>query len=483
LTGTLHWRNGTLLGELTVATNGLLELGFQSGAGTLTGVLTNHGRIQWTAGTYAAWVLSDGRFDNAADGLFDLQLDGQFHMQPGTSAQVNNAGVLRKTGGMGEGFFGSNVRLTNTGLVDVQSGTLKFLDGFTSSSTFSVSNGAALDLNSGTFHLQPGHQVVGAGSYGVLGGSPIIDGPITEPNFLLVGGQLTISNQLTGTLHWRNGTLLGELTVATNGLLELAFQSGAGTLTGVLTNHGHIQWTAGAYPAWNLWDGRFENAPEGLFDLQLDGQFYMQPGTSAQVNNAGVLRKTGGTGTGFFGANVGFGNRGLVDVQSGTMQVPGNSLLAGTWLNLGLASATHFGRIDLKGGVLLTGTLSANLLGGYTPSPGTQFQIITSSGLGGGFNAFALPTHFYVTDNALDIFLTLGDGGPATLRSPTLTGTNFTFVFQSEAGLNYTVERNDDLSTTNWNPVTPISGDGTLKSFLAPYTCIPHRFFRLMSGN
>ena len=43
----------------------------------------------------------------------------------------------------------------------------------------------------------------------------------------------------------------------------------------------------------------------------------------------------------------------------------------------------------------------------------------------------------------------------------------------------YTVQRDDDLSTTNWVFYTNFTGNGSLMQVLAPVTNVTHRFFRV----
>jgi len=49
-------------------------------------------------------------------------------------------------------------------------------------------------------------------------------------------------------------------------------------------------------------------------------------------------------------------------------------------------------------------------------------------------------------------------------------------------GQNYTLERNDDLSLTNWVYVTNLTGNGAIQRFEVPLAPVPQRFFRLRSG-
>ncbi|MCX6929718.1 MAG: hypothetical protein NT154_41875, partial [Verrucomicrobia bacterium] len=317
--GTLQWTGGTLSGLITVPSNVVINLAFVQ-AGVLSGRLVNHGRIVWPAGTWAAWSFDNGILENAPDGSVDVRLDVDLLTGGVGSGQINNAGVIRMNGGGGTSQLRAGVSMQNTGLLDLQSGRLDFNGGFTSSGTFNVTNGAAISLSSGTFHLQPGHQFTGGGDYGVLGGNAIIDGPITDPHFLLSGGTLTMSNQITGTLLWGGyATLAGAPTIASNGVLKNINAPGSGgfpvTLSGVLTNYGLFLWPTGTYTAIVFDNARLENMPGALVDVQLDGGLHRGPAGPGVFNNAGTLRKSGGSGGSEFTAfqpGFVFNNTGLV---------------------------------------------------------------------------------------------------------------------------------------------------------------------------
>lgn len=68
--------------------------------------------------------------------------------------------------------------------------------------------------------------------------------------------------------------------------------------------------------------------------------------------------------------------------------------------------------------------------------------------------------------------------GP-TLIGPAPAGTNFAFSFQSQSGVNSTVEYNDDLTTTNWIFCTNLAGTGSQIQCWMPMTNAPQRFFRV----
>jgi PKD repeat protein len=66
-----------------------------------------------------------------------------------------------------------------------------------------------------------------------------------------------------------------------------------------------------------------------------------------------------------------------------------------------------------------------------------------------------------------------------TILSPNISGTNFTFSFQSIAGRTYLVQYKDDLETTGWQLLETIPGDGTLKTVITTYASPMQRFYRL----
>jgi hypothetical protein len=72
-------------------------------------------------------------------------------------------------------------------------------------------------------------------------------------------------------------------------------------------------------------------------------------------------------------------------------------------------------------------------------------------------------------------------GGPVPIRlvQAGRAGTNFSFSFQTVGYFNYTVEYNDDLSTTNWQTFEIMTGNGSLMQCLAPMTNTTQRFFRV----
>jgi hypothetical protein len=69
---------------------------------------------------------------------------------------------------------------------------------------------------------------------------------------------------------------------------------------------------------------------------------------------------------------------------------------------------------------------------------------------------------------------------PVEILSPQRVGANFLFQFATASSQSYTIQRNDDLATTNWVFYTNIVGTGSAMQVQVPVTVTPaKRFFRV----
>jgi hypothetical protein len=135
--------------------------------------------------------------------------------------------------------------------------------------------------------------------------------------------------------------------------------------------------------------GTISNLAGGVFDAKADGALAHSSGVST-FRNLGVFRKSGGAGATTVVLST-FDNAGTVDAQSGTT-VFGSYSQTGGRLQFGLSSLTNFGQMRFAQTVALTGTLAANLVGGFRPKAGDAFTVISYfPSSTGGFAAFDLP--------------------------------------------------------------------------------------------
>src|SRR6185295_11835530 len=106
----------------------------------------------------------------------------------------------------------------NSGQVQVQTGTLSFTGGGTSSGQYTVTNGTVLSFSGGTHLLQSGAQVSGPGAMSVGGGTVNVQCPINV-NSLTNSANLNFNEFATvypTNVMFNGGTISGSNTVVTS---------------------------------------------------------------------------------------------------------------------------------------------------------------------------------------------------------------------------------------------------------------------------
>ncbi|MBI2803171.1 MAG: hypothetical protein HYX63_23370 [Gammaproteobacteria bacterium] len=106
---------------------------------------------------------------------------------------------------------------------------------------------------------------------------------------------------------------------------------------------------------------------QGTIDFQADNAVVFNGGAVGTFVNAGLLVKSAGSATTTIGNNLGFDNQGVIDVRSGTIQLPTNFDNAGTLMGAGAFTTnalTNNGHVAPGGAT--PGTLTLN---------GTQRQL------------------------------------------------------------------------------------------------------------
>jgi hypothetical protein len=397
----LDWNSGSLAAGsvLTVASSATLSL---EGSSYLDGVVTNAGTVIWPSDAY--YLFLGAPFYNLAGALFNGQ-NGDYGIENDGSGVFNNAGIFEQS--VTSGTCPINVPFTNTGTLEVQSGTVSLNVAGSSGGSFTVAGGATLVFNSG-YTLTGGGQVTGSGSV-QINGNFLLNGAINAGSLSLQYGMFTnngtlgalsISNLVvndetlagttawvvTGTWSWNSGSLAAGsvLTVPASETLSLG---GASYLDGVVTNAGTVIWPSDAYylflgaPFYNL-AGALFNGQNGDYGIENDG--------SGVFNNAGIFEQSVTSGT--CPINVPFTNTGTLEVQSGTVSLNSSYDLTNGTLNFDINSATNFGQITLSGDpALLAGKISATLNSNYLPPVNTAFQVLNYFSYSGGFTNTNLP--------------------------------------------------------------------------------------------
>ncbi len=289
-----------------------------------------------------------------------------------------NTGTLTKTAGTGTTAFAGDITLNSMpgSTIAVNSGTLQFpgQSGLFDTVIFNPAAGATINLVSqgatGTFtNYFQGPLTGGPGTGTVLLSGGIMHGSSTVVTTLAFPGAM---------FQWTGGNLGGyqghELFTNT-GVLNA---SGDATKTtyAVFTNQGTVNQTgAGDFFVGGNSTASFTNAAGAVFDLQSDAGV----GDGDQpFNNAGLFRKSAGTGTSTIIAQ--FNNQGgTIEVDSGTLQLPiqgagGNQSTGGTF-NVTSPSAV----LDLGDGQYFSGTYTGSGAGIVRLSQGTLFNTASSA--------------------------------------------------------------------------------------------------------
>ena len=168
-------------------------------------------------------------------------------------------------------------------------------------------------------------------------------------------------------------------------------------------------------------------------------------------------------------------------MDCGQLSLNGQSYVQGAGgftVTLGGTNVNQCGQLAC-GSAALSGSLNVKLAGGFVPALGTQFQILSSGNLSGAFTPLNVPGGIAVTYSNNSVFLTVTGPVMGKLVGPALAGNNFTFSVVTVSNQSYTIQRNDNLATTNWVFYTNFTSDGSLMQLVSPVTNAPQRYFRL----
>ena len=295
--------------------------------------------------------------------------------------------------------------------MEADTGTLSLQGGGSNSGINSGSGVGRLDFGGGTHTLDADSWLAGDGTVGCssgtvnfsggsgLTGSLLINGgtfnvnvaaPVSVAGFSMTAGGLGGSGRLiAGSLNWAGGTITGSVQ-CNGGTLSGAYNSQIYLTGGQLVNTGHLLAKPASYSSFYTGSGSvISNLAGATWDFTGDLGTVNNGAPVGLIYNAGLLRKTGGTGTSTI--NDSFQNSGTLSAQTGTVSLQGGYSLANGTLNIGLNSASSCGQITLAGAATLTGTLSATLNNGYVPSPNDSFQVLNFGSGSGLFTQTNLP--------------------------------------------------------------------------------------------
>jgi hypothetical protein len=460
--GQFLWTGGDFTGtapSYTVANSNTITILATNAPFLNYGVLANYGLIQQTNGGN----LNVGAFWLANESSGTYEFDGDGGSTSGN--KFYNYGLLRKRYGAGTSVMGC--ALNNLGgTIEADSGTLVLSNNSATSSNgaFIVGANALVDLTGGDQPTWAG-VMTGSGAGRVL----LASGGITAASTGLV------LNFPPGQFLWTGGNFTGtapSYTVANSNTITILATSAPVLNYSVLANYGLIQHTNGG----NLNVGAFYLVNEASGAYEFDGD-----GGSASGNmfyNDGLLRKRYGTGVSTISS--GFTNAGTIEVDSGTLSIPGGFSGTGALtIALGGNGAGQCGQLLVNGSATLNGPLKVILTNNFAPAATNQFQIVACGSLSGTFANVIIPSGLSVTYSNTGVYLVVTGPAPVTIQSPQLTNGNFSFAFDTQSNQSYVIQQSTNLATTNWVFFTNFTGTGDLMQFVTPLTNIAEQFFRV----
>ena len=412
VTGTFNWDNGTIFdGPLTVAAKGVLNI---NGNTTLylQSPLTNAGTVNWagTGGLDIQYGGSDsGLVVNVTGALWNIENDESIYDNISPGAYFQNAGTLEKSAGTGMTYI--YIPVINSGSVTALQGTLNLFGGGMVAGTFTAGSGATIDFASGGFTNSGPVSINGPGTVQLTGGAltlltdtitnlPLTGGTVNlGPTFqggaitnLTIGGStLAGTNTVTGTFNWTNGYIVGPLTIATNGVLNingnttLFLQSpltNAGTVNFAGTGSLDVQYGGSS-------SGLVVNVSGAFWNIENNQSIFDNASPGAYFQNAGMLEKSAETGTAYIYLPT--TNSGAITALKGNLAFDGAFTPIGGEMLFGLSGANNFGTVSISGNATLGGTVGVLYENGFVPASGNSFTVLTYGSFSGIFTNTSLP--------------------------------------------------------------------------------------------
>lgn len=339
INGTCNWNSGHITNtDFNIASGGVMNM---EGSGECrineNGVVNNSGTVNFAK---TAWfqMYYNGKFNNQDGGVFESTTNGTIRnwveLSSGANGpEFNNAGTFRKKTATGTTTF-YRMKFNNTGTVDVQTGTLKFdyLGSGTHTGTFTIASGAKILSDYCTQNFSEGSEINGAGEFETVnynncnvsgtGNGTLIGSDLT----FKLSGNSTLNGdgklRVDGTFEWTStGNIEVEnFIISQGGKLNISgdsrktFRAYPGG-TEKIDNYGTITWTGtgviGGY-------GPINNKSTGVIDIQNDATLDASSGAWTVIND-GLIKKTAGSGTSSFRANL--TNNGTLQVDTGTLDL------------------------------------------------------------------------------------------------------------------------------------------------------------------
>ena len=455
--GPLAWTGGQMAGAGTTEVNGPITL---SGPDTKTlngRTLINNDIAHWTEGDIRGSVTTV--ITNSADATFNITGGGSFLSSFSSGAEFNNDGIINYGTDIGNAFAEIEAAVNNTGLVNIESGTMQIKLGGTSSGQFTVQTDGVLDFYRITSTLLPESSLSGAGTvrFSGAGHSAEINGTYdvghTEvtngrvefqsdatthsasltDSFGQLGGSGTVT--VTDAFTWTAGIMTGTGTTIVEGALDVSGPDNKFVVNGrTLVNQGVATWsgngeiTVGSGSA-------FTNAEGATLHINNNARML---GSFSEFNNEGIVNKGTETGNALTEIQTAFNNSGSVAVNAGTLLLAGGGTSSGQFA-VAAGATLDFGRLNdefsesasitAAGTVRFSGNGSTKNFAGSYDAARTEidggrvnFQQDVSTDdltLGGGTGSLSGPSTMTVANSFTWTAGLMSGGGTTIVQGPT----------------------------------------------------------------
>jgi protocatechuate 3,4-dioxygenase beta subunit len=371
LTGSDIWAGGTLggTGSVTLTSNGSIAVSGNT-ASTLTTSLNNAGTIAISG---AGGLNVPGTLTNQAGGTLELTSGAGIGGGLGTGI-LNNLGTIEESAPSGTTSVLQITFNNQGGTIDVQSGTLAFAVGGTSTGgTFQVAQGATLRLDGGD------------GSIGTLTGTYTGSGQGTislDNHTVTIGSAGATFDFPPGLFDWTGGGFnfaAAGTTLSNTGAITIDGTGGPPALAGggTLSNRGTI--TVSGTAGFSV-PGALTNQAGGTLELTSGAGIGGGLGTGI-LNNLGTVEESAPSGTTSV-LQITFNNQGgTIDVQSGTLAVAGGGTSTGATFQVAQGAT-----LRLDGGDGSIGTLTGTYTGSGQGTISLDNHTVTIGSAGATFD-------------------------------------------------------------------------------------------------
>ncbi|MGB2867742.1 MAG: Ig-like domain-containing protein, partial [Bacteroidota bacterium] len=386
-------------GVITIEAGSELHWG-QEGSNSQSGILVDktvacEGR-QYFENSMTIIGAANCKIYNLGGATTELLGNNHFSLGQGLAVQPvfsnSDAMILKGNVEFGPGFL-----LSNTGSVEVQSGSLVVNDGQALSGTIQIAEGQTVEVK-GNFVCSGNLQIIGPGGFLVNGGRTTISGNIsidslsisgdgvvrippghtlTVSHMNLLGGSLTNNAQLelTHSGHWLGSVIEGAGVLSIRSAASFDIEGANDRqLLSTIANSGQIHWKNAGNIRGNS-SGRIVNNPTGVVEITNDALFAGNDVTdNPAFENNGLLKKGAGV-DGSFTTIADLRNNGTIDVSFGDLVVKKMTHSGGGTIGQrGLLIVTD-GPSSFNQGSSLSGQGTLSLEGGVCDIESAEFNL------------------------------------------------------------------------------------------------------------